>query len=69
MIRALPAFALATLLTCLGPLGFPGSADAQHQRLPRRIGVLFVSWSAESKMAQAFREGYGGRDTRKAAIC
>jgi hypothetical protein len=53
MIRALLAFALATLVACLGPLGFPGSADAQ----PRRIGVLLVGFSPESKEAQAFRQG------------
>jgi putative ABC transport system substrate-binding protein len=38
-------------------LGFPGSADAQQPASPRRIGVLLVAWSLESKMAQAFRDG------------
>jgi len=42
---------------CLGPFGFPSGADAQQTASPRRIGVLLVPWSPESKMAQAFREG------------
>jgi len=35
----------------------PQSAYAQQPALPRRIGVLFVAFSPESKEAQAFRQG------------
>ena len=57
MTRGLPAFALATLFAYLGPFGFVGSADAQQPVAPRRIGVLLVAWSPESKVAQTFRQG------------
>jgi putative ABC transport system substrate-binding protein len=36
--------------------GFP-TADAQQPASPRRIGVLLVGFSPESKEAQAFRQG------------
>ena len=45
------------LAACLGPLGFPSPADAQQPAAPRRIGVLVVAWSPESKEAQQFRQG------------
>ena len=35
----------------------PHSADAQQPVSPRRIGVLLVAFSPESKEAQAFRQG------------
>ena len=57
MIRGLPAFVLVNLVVCLGSLGFANAADAQQPASPRRIGVLLVSWSVESTIAQAFREG------------
>jgi hypothetical protein len=57
MIRGLLASALATLVACLGPLGFLSPADAQQPASPRRIEVLLVSFSPESKEAQAFRQG------------
>lgn len=57
MIRHAIAFTLAFLAACLGSLGFPSPADAQQPVSPRRIGVLLVSWSVESTIAQAFREG------------
>jgi len=41
----------------LGSFGLSSAADAQQPTSPRHIGVLFVSWSLESKMAQALREG------------
>ena len=47
----------ALVVALLGLLGFPSPADAQQPAAPRRIGVLLVSWSLESKVAQAFREG------------
>ena len=53
MIRVLLAFALA----CLVPLGLASAADAQQAASPRRIGVLLVLFSPESKEAQAFRQG------------
>ena len=57
MIRVLLAFALA----CLIPLGLASAPDAQQAASPRRIGVLLVLFSPESKEAQAFRQGL--RDT------
>ena len=48
--------ALIALAACLGLLSFPGPADAQEPS-PRRIGVLLVLFSPESKEAQAFRQG------------
>jgi ABC-type uncharacterized transport system substrate-binding protein len=57
MIRALPAFALATLVACLGLFGMASAADTPQPASPRHIGVLLVAWSPESKMVQAFREG------------
>jgi putative ABC transport system substrate-binding protein len=51
------AFAFAALVACAGPFALPSTADAQQPVAPRRIGVLLVAWSPESKMAQAFREG------------
>jgi putative ABC transport system substrate-binding protein len=57
MIRGLLAFALATLVACLGPLGLPSPAEAQQPASPRRVGVLLVIVSPESKEAQAFRQG------------
>jgi ABC-type uncharacterized transport system substrate-binding protein len=53
VIRVLLAFALA----CLIPLGLAGAADAQQAASLRRIGVLVVSFSPESRVAQAFRRG------------
>ena len=53
MIRVLLAFALA----CLIPLGLASAADAQQAGSLRRIGVLLVLFSPESKEAQAFRQG------------
>jgi hypothetical protein len=38
-------------------LGLPSAADAQQPPSARRIGVLLVARSLESKEAQAFREG------------
>ena len=51
------AYALVALAACLGPFGLPGPADAQQPASPRRIGVLLVGFSPESKEAQAFRQG------------
>jgi putative ABC transport system substrate-binding protein len=52
MIRHLPALAL--LVSCLD---LASVADAQQPVSPRRIGVLLVNSSPESKEAQAFRQG------------
>ena len=57
MIRGSTAFALVALVACLGPFGLAGAADAQQPASPRRIGVLLVGCSPESKEAQAFRQG------------
>src|SRR5262245_59292931 len=50
-------FAPVALAVCLGLLALASSVDAQQSVPPRRGGVLLVSWSPESKMAQAFRDG------------
>jgi putative ABC transport system substrate-binding protein len=51
------AFVLLALTACLGPLALASAADAQQPPSPRRIGVLLVNVSPESKEAQAFRQG------------
>jgi ABC-type uncharacterized transport system substrate-binding protein len=51
-------FALVSLAACLvGSFGLTSAADAQQPAAWRRIGVLLVLLSPESKEAQAFREG------------
>jgi ABC-type uncharacterized transport system substrate-binding protein len=57
MTRGLLAFALVTLVVCLGPFGLASAADTQEPASPPRIGVLLVAFSPESKEAQAFRQG------------
>jgi putative ABC transport system substrate-binding protein len=49
--------ALVSVAAWLEPLGLPSAAHAQQQTSPRRIGVLLVGNSPESKEAQAFRQG------------
>ena len=51
------AFALVVLAACLGLTGPVNAADAQQPASPRRIGVLLVAFSLESKEAQGFRQG------------
>ena len=41
----------------IGSLGLTHAADAQTSAAPRRVEVLLVNFSPESKEAQAFREG------------
>jgi len=48
---------LAALAASLVLVFKPQSAYAQQPASPRRIGVLLISFSPESKEAQAFREG------------
>jgi putative ABC transport system substrate-binding protein len=68
VIRDLRLFALIVVGACLGSFGLPSAADAQQPPSPRRIGVLLVARSPDSKEAQAFRQelrdaGYAeGRD-------
>jgi putative ABC transport system substrate-binding protein len=57
VIRDLRLFALAALVAYLGLFGFASAADAQQPASPRRIGVLLVAFSPESKEVEAFREG------------
>jgi putative ABC transport system substrate-binding protein len=46
------------VLACLiAYLGLAGLAQAQQLPAPHHIGVLFVSWPLEGKIAQALREG------------
>jgi ABC-type uncharacterized transport system substrate-binding protein len=49
--------ALIALGACLASFSFASVADAQQLAAPRRIGVLMVNFSPESKEAQAFRQG------------
>jgi len=57
-----------TLVGSLGLVRLPVRVDAQQSVSPRRIGVLLVGRSPESKEAQAFRQGlldagyFEGRD-------
>ena len=62
MIRRAVPYALVALAACLGSFGLPSAADAQQPASPRRIGVVLVGWSPESKEAQQFRQGL--RDAR-----
>ena len=57
MTRRRLLLALVALAACLGPFGLASAADAQQPASPRRIGVLLVGFSPESKEAQAFRQG------------
>ena len=57
MTRRAFVFGLAALVACLGSFGLASAADAQQPASPRRIGVLLVAFSPESKEAQAFRQG------------
>jgi putative ABC transport system substrate-binding protein len=50
-------FGFAALAACFGLFGFAIDADEQPPGSPRRVGVLVVSFSPESKEAQAFRQG------------
>jgi len=50
-------FAFATLVGLLGPFCPAGTAYAQQSTSPRRIGVLLVVSSPESKEVQQFRQG------------
>jgi len=57
MMRRLLALGLGILLVCLGPLGLGSAADPQQPTSLRRIGVLLVGFSPESKEARAFQQG------------
>jgi putative ABC transport system substrate-binding protein len=57
VISHLRLFALAALVAYLGLFGLASAADAQQPAALRRIGVLLVTFSPESKEAQAFRQG------------
>src|SRR5258705_12599934 len=57
MIRRLLALALIDLIGCLALIGLSSTADAHQPPSPRRIGVLLVAFSLDSKEAQAFRRG------------
>jgi putative tryptophan/tyrosine transport system substrate-binding protein len=57
MARRHLLLALTSLAACLALFGLASAADAQQPASPRRIGVLLVGFSPESKEAQAFREG------------
>jgi putative ABC transport system substrate-binding protein len=51
------AYAFVALWTYLGLFSPASAADAQQPASPRRIGVLLVGPSPDSKEAQAFRQG------------
>jgi putative tryptophan/tyrosine transport system substrate-binding protein len=48
---------IAAVTVCIVIAGLMHGTYAQQPVAPRRIGVLLVSWSLESNMTQAFREG------------
>ena len=50
-------YQIVALVACLGSFCFAAAADAQQPASPRRVGVLLVTFSPESKEAQAFRQG------------
>lgn len=52
--RCVFALAIVALAARLGAFGLSNAADAQQPAPPRRIGVLLISFSPESKEAQAF---------------
>jgi putative ABC transport system substrate-binding protein len=51
------ASGFVALAAFLGLLGFTSAVDAQQPAPPRRIGLVLVAFSPESKEAQAFRQG------------
>jgi len=55
----LRAFAcrLAALVASIVGFSLPAASDAQEPALPRRVGVVLVGFSVESKEAQAFPQG------------
>ena len=57
MTRRTFVLGLGALVVLLGSFRHAGSDDAQQPASPRRIGVLLVGFSPESKEAQAFRQG------------
>jgi putative ABC transport system substrate-binding protein len=57
MTRRHLLLALTSLAACLALLGFASATDAQQPVAPRRIGVVLVDFSPESKEAEAFRKG------------
>ena len=60
MIRGLLAFAISSLVACLGLLNLSSTADAQQTAALRRVGVLLLARSPESEEAQAFRRALLG---------
>ena len=57
MNRRAFAFALAAVAACLGLSGLSSVADAQQPASPRRIGVLLVGFSPESKEVRELGRG------------
>ncbi len=57
MTRRRLLLALFALAACLGLFGLPSAADAQQPASQRRVGVILVGFSPESKNAQQFRQG------------
>ena len=57
MIQSRLLFALAILVDCAGLFDLAVAADTQEAVAPRRVGVLSVGFSLESKEARAFVQG------------
>ncbi len=57
MTRRRLLLAFISLAACFRSLGLASAADAQQLASPRRIGILLVGFSPESKEAQQFRRG------------
>ena len=52
-----PSVCVFVLACLIAYLGLADLAQAQQSTAPHHIGVLFVSWPLEGKIAQALREG------------
>ena len=57
---SLRGFVLIALAGCLGLFDLATTANSQQPVSPKRIGVLLVTISIDSKEAQAFRQGLRG---------
>jgi putative ABC transport system substrate-binding protein len=48
---------VVALAACLAPFGLPSAADAQQPPAPRRVGVLLMGLTPDSKQVQGLRQG------------
>ena len=57
MIRSLIVLAFTATIACVDSFGLASGADTPQPGSPRRVGVLLVGFSPESRELQRFREG------------